>query len=73
MQIMRKVYAHTAFEVLVPDCKTFFSWKKISICKFFFLCSEQLLVSDQMQFHFSNPNIVDDLLQVFLEMQVKFK
>ena len=72
MKIMRKVYAHTAFEFLAPDCKTFFSWgKKKSICKFFFLYSEKLLVSDQMQFHFSKPNIFDDLLQVFLEIQVK--
>lgn len=68
-----KRLAHTAFEFLAPDCKTFFSWKKKSICKFFFLYSEQLLVSDQMQFHFSKPSIFDDLLKVFLEIQVKFK
>lgn len=74
MKIMKKVYAHRAFEFLGPDCKIFFlGKKKRSICKFFFLYSEQLLVRDQMQFHFSKPNIFYDLLQVFLQIQVKFK
>lgn len=72
MKIMRKVSAHTAFEFLAPDRKTFFSWRKVSICKLFFLYSEQLLVSGQMEFGFSKSNTFDDLLQIFLEIQVKF-
>lgn len=69
MKIMRNVNAYIAFEFLAPNCKTTLLGKNVNYLQILLLVFEQLLVSDQMEFHFSKPNIFDVLLQVVLGRQ----